>query len=247
MFKFSRGSIKARLSRSQCIYCGSKATTRDHVPPRLLLTRPYPPNLLTVPSCKACNNDASIDEQYFLALISHISSSPALETKLAPEGEIDRMFSYSPLLEERLLNALKIDKKTGKPVIQIEVHRVNSIVKKIAIGLFALQYGLVPLGSQIEHVALYPYKPTDQRPVPYFLATFTERFKTKRWRSVQPTAFEYIFVRDPINNGKVICIMDIYQSVWGVVHLPNPKSAKPQIMDQLSLFTETKISRHSRV
>lgn len=45
-----------------CYSCGdSDAETKDHVPPKALLDKPFP-FLATVPSCKACNNDFSLDE-----------------------------------------------------------------------------------------------------------------------------------------------------------------------------------------
>lgn len=226
----------ARLSRLYCIYCGATASTRDHVPPKLLLDKPFPPNLQTVPSCRACNNDASLDEQYFLALVSHVATSPSIAAKLAPGGSIDRAFSYSPALEERLLKALDVDDETGNPVIRPEIHRVRRVVQKVATGLFALRYGRVPVSSEISHVALYPYGLDDQRPLPYFVATFTERFKKKPWRQVQRGTFSYIFVRDPRHSGNVWCVMDIYQSLWGVVHFPNTKNARVQVDQQAWLF-----------
>ena len=233
----------SRLSRLYCIYCGAHATTRDHVPPKLLLDRPFPQNLQTVPSCRACNNDASLDEQYLLVLLGHVSSSPSIQAKLAPGGLIDRTLSRSPALEERLLQALDVDDETGNPIIRPEMHRVSRIVQKVATGLFALRYGRAPSPVEVGHAALYPYTSIDQRPSSYFVATFTERFKTKLWRNVQPGTFSYIFVRDPKHSGKVWCVMDIYQSVWGVVHFPNPKSAKVRLNQQLWLFPEHERSR----
>lgn len=225
-----------RLPRTHCIYCGAPASTRDHVPPKVLLDQPYPPNLRTVPSCRDCNSGASLDEQYFLVLLGHVASSRSIEAKLAPGGLIDRTLSYAPALEERLLRALDVDEDTGNPVIKPEMQRVKRVVQKIAVGLFALRYGRAPAGDQVSHVGLYPYKPKDERPLPYFIATFTERFKSKQWRNVQCGAFSYIFVRDPRHSGKVWCVMDISQSLWAVVHLPNPKSAKLRSNQQLWLF-----------
>lgn len=208
------------------------------MPPKVLLDQPYPPNLRTVPSCKKCNSAASLDEQYFLVLLGHVASSPSIEAKLAPGGLIDRTLSHAPALEERLLNALDVDEDTGNTVIKPEIHRLKRVVQKIAVGLFALRYGRIPAIEQVSHVGLYPYKPIDERPLPYFIATFTERFKSKKWRNVQSGAFAYIFVRDPRHSGKVWCVMDICQSIWGVVHLPNPKNAKIRSNQQLWLFPE---------
>ncbi len=110
--------------------------------------------------------------------------------------------------------------------------------EKIALGLFALRYGRVPPAEDIGPVGLYPYRPKDSRPLPYFIATFTERFRSKTWRTVQRGVFAYIFVRDPMHSSKVWCVMDIHQSIWGVVHFPNPKTAEVRRGRQLLLFAE---------
>ena len=49
----------------KCSYCRREATTNDHVVPRCLLEKPYPPNLLTIPSCYTCNTGFKQDEEYF--------------------------------------------------------------------------------------------------------------------------------------------------------------------------------------
>src|SRR5690242_15786461 len=48
-----------------CVYCGALGeVSRDHVIPLTLFTRPYPPNLITVPCCLVCNNGKSRDDDY---------------------------------------------------------------------------------------------------------------------------------------------------------------------------------------
>ncbi len=121
--------VATSLSRNHCIYCGGPAGTRNHVPPKLLLKRPFPSNLRTVPSCERCNHGASLDEQYFLALIGHVSPSPTITAKLEPGGVLDRALSRSPALEERLLQALGVDEETGAPFIRPEIARVDNVVK----------------------------------------------------------------------------------------------------------------------
>ena len=48
--------------RGFCAYCGGPAETRDHVPPRVFLDKPYPSNLPVVSACRECNEDISMDE-----------------------------------------------------------------------------------------------------------------------------------------------------------------------------------------
>lgn len=60
-----------------CYRCGAPANSREHVVPKGL----YPPKpeaqLLTVPSCRDCNNSAAMDEEYFrLVLCASWINSP---------------------------------------------------------------------------------------------------------------------------------------------------------------------------
>lgn len=53
-----------------CTYCGSiGAITEDHVPPLCLFGKNPPAGLPTVPSCRRCNNGASLDDEYLLAML----------------------------------------------------------------------------------------------------------------------------------------------------------------------------------
>jgi hypothetical protein len=124
---------------STCIYCGSPSDSTDHVPPRLRLERPYPPNLLTVPSCTRCNQGWSKDEQYLLVLLSRIGTSQLLTDKIAGGGVVDRTLKRAPLLERRLNDALQLDEK-GRIVMAPELDRIHKVFTKITHGLYFLRY-----------------------------------------------------------------------------------------------------------
>ena len=47
-----------------CVYCGKPANTREHVPSKAFLRKPYPGDLSTIPACFDCNNGFSADEKY---------------------------------------------------------------------------------------------------------------------------------------------------------------------------------------
>lgn len=51
----------------QCAYCDSMgAVTRDHIPPKLIFSKPRPNNLITVPACPRCHSvTTSKDDEYF--------------------------------------------------------------------------------------------------------------------------------------------------------------------------------------
>lgn len=226
------------LKTQNCVYCGKQATTRDHVPPRSLFESPYPNNLKTVPSCADCNSGFSLDEQYFLVLLAKISTSPTLISKVENGGSIYRTLERSPALEVRIISSLETDDEDveGRVFIRPETERVNNIIKKIALGLFVLRYKRFPSWDSLSKVGAYPYNISDQRPLPYFIATFTEKFRNKKWFHLQSNVFSYIFVRDPVSSSRVWCVMDFHQTLWGVVHCPNPRSVKVRNNQQLWLF-----------
>jgi len=59
------------LNPQLCIYCNTSiADTVDHIPPKLLLSQPYPDNLLTVPSCFKCNSSFQKHDEYTRVIAS---------------------------------------------------------------------------------------------------------------------------------------------------------------------------------
>ncbi len=65
--------VYRRGGKSVCIYCGELADTREHCPPKFLLTYPYPPNLSELPACYECNNSFSAMEEKVKGLITEIT------------------------------------------------------------------------------------------------------------------------------------------------------------------------------
>src|SRR5690606_119926 len=107
-----------------CIYCRRLADSRDHAPPKLLLSKPYPPNMVTVPSCKSCNQEASLDEEYFRVLLAHLGTSPELIGLIEPGGAVDRALSRSTKLADRLDRSLGVS-DDGHPFIRPEIERIH--------------------------------------------------------------------------------------------------------------------------
>jgi hypothetical protein len=192
-----------------------------------------------VPSCLGCNQGASKDEEYFLALIAQTSPSPYLCAKLESGGTLDRAFLRSPRFEKLFSNVIKFDEQSGVPFFSLEreeLLRISRVVKKIAIGLFGLKYGWTPVPESLRPAILYPYGFHDSRPTPYFIATFTEYFQSKHWQTIQPSVFSYIFIRDPKRSSTLLCIMRFHETFWGVVHLPKRQDNLSPSKRQLRLF-----------
>ena len=70
------------IHMKQCYLCGEKLTnnrnkTKDHVPPDCIFPKDKPPNLITIPCCKRCNEEyTQLDEKmrnFFAILAGHKS------------------------------------------------------------------------------------------------------------------------------------------------------------------------------
>jgi hypothetical protein len=208
----------------RCIYCGNPETSREHVPTRCLLEKPFPPNLITVPSCLSCNQAFSLDEEYFLAVLSQIGTSHLLTNKIQEGGCVDRMLSRKPLLDDRITRSLK---PSGNRVyLEPELERINRVIQKIATGLYYQRYGFPISLDQIQAMGVFPYNIEDKRPAGIILASHSEKFVSKRWHLIQRGVFRYQFVKSSLHAKRLICIMDFHQTLWGVVSVPIPSRSE---------------------
>jgi len=75
------------LPSYECAYCGKVASaTDDHIPPRSIYSKPYPPDRPSVKACAECNNGASDDDEYFRDIVlkyEHVSDLPAAREQVA--------------------------------------------------------------------------------------------------------------------------------------------------------------------
>ena len=125
-----------RLGRT-CFHCGrSSPEIDDHVPPKAFLDKPYPDNLITVPSCAPCNSATSDDEQYVASLIEVVVCGTTDPGQLRRDN-ISRTLKHSPLLRKRLDQAATID--NGTYTVYPEQERVDRVMEKIACGLWRFE------------------------------------------------------------------------------------------------------------
>jgi hypothetical protein len=131
----------------ECTYCGEiRPLSKGHVPPRNLFPKPYPTNLITVPSCDECNSGSSKDDEYFRLMIS-------------VRGDIDS-HSEIPLIQEKIISSMSKRKQIGfgklflassrliartkpdglyigvSPVVIVKTSRMMSVASRIVKGLF---------------------------------------------------------------------------------------------------------------
>lgn len=61
---------QGRRRSKQCAYCGEfKPSSRDHVIPRCMFTRPLPEGMITVPACDDCNGQKSRHDDFLRDLL----------------------------------------------------------------------------------------------------------------------------------------------------------------------------------
>src|SRR5216684_1138349 len=95
------------LSGKCCVYCKKMADTKDHAPPRCLLRRPLPPNLITLPACQECNHGFSFDEKVVRAFLTLVSIHPEMVKIRQEEGWLDRACGRSRKLRKMLEESLQ--------------------------------------------------------------------------------------------------------------------------------------------
>ena len=114
-----------------CVYCGKKPETKDHVPSKILLNKPYPENLPVVPACNDCNQGFSKDEEYFACLLECALRGTTDPEKLKRK-KIKKILTTKPKLLYRLTEAKKfID---GQIFFKPEDKRIKNVVLKLARG-----------------------------------------------------------------------------------------------------------------
>lgn len=227
-----------KASLSSCVFCGKIASTKDHIPSKNLLEKPYPDNLLTIPSCSRCNRSFSLDEEYFLNVLVEVSDNPTLLSKKEIGGNVYKARERSLGLKKRIEDSF-IKNDDGKFYFKSETDRIKRVIEKNALGLYFHRYKKRAELSHFRCVGFYPFSIEETRPPEIFLLTYTEKFKPKRWTIIQKDIFSYIVVRDWRRNNNLSMIFHIHNTVWCIIEIPFPlpyKSNRKNIGSQLTIF-----------
>jgi len=145
-----------------CVYCdaGNQAT-RDHVPSKVLLDKPYPTNLPVVPCCEECNHSFSKDEEYLACLIECVRTGTTDPDKLERET-VRRILREQPKLRARIDNARR--EENGEIRFYPENDRVENVLLKLARGHSAFELSAL-VRRKPDHIAwmIVPTMAADQR------------------------------------------------------------------------------------
>jgi hypothetical protein len=87
-------------NRRKCAYCKGPNESKDHSPPKCLLTWPPPPGakILTLPCCLQCNQSTSRYENLVWIMLALVGRHPVLAQYRAAGGKIDRAFAQDSSL-----------------------------------------------------------------------------------------------------------------------------------------------------
>lgn len=139
-----------------CCYCGlRKATTKDHVPPKAIFNKPRPDDLITVPCCFECNNQASpFDEKFKAYLGMHIARHGGEAERLFKEGVLPTA-KHNTKLRHSIFNSMyPVDITTTAGLITEKGMAVpwdndthDFTIEKIVRGLFYHHFNKIIGGS----------------------------------------------------------------------------------------------------
>ncbi len=209
----------------KCTFCEKLADSKDHIPSRNLLEKPFPKNLLTVPSCRECNQSFSLDEEYFLNVLVEISNNPKLVARKSLGGNVYKARQRSPKLKAKIEKSY-FQNENGKYYFKTEYDRIKRVIEKNALGLYYFKYKKrMSLGS-FNCTGFYPFEVEENRPAEIFMLTYSEKFKIKKWIHIQPNVFSFIVVRDWTRNNRFTMIFHVHNTVWCIIEIPHPASNK---------------------
>ena len=183
----------------RCVYCGTdKDLTVDHVPPKLLLARPYPPNLLTVPACLTCNQSFQKDDEYtrtMLCIDVRAAKNPTAQSNLpAVVRSLKRpdARSFAEYLGRRAESSIVLG-QDGFPLgqaFELDKTRVNRTGERLVRAFHLVEMGTpVPRNKTVRVACNMSLKPTD--PDTQMIARMMKAFPDWRNGSVG-TAFSYV-------------------------------------------------------
>lgn len=178
--------------RKKCIYCGKKADTKEHIPPKSFFVRRSGIKLITVPSCLSCNHSFSLDEEVFRNFLVHMCMKKSLTASALMDTKIKRSIIARPNMAKKAMEKMELvnyyhkgiylGKKTAIKLEDSDWKRYFNVLSKIIKGLHFTEFKkIVPGDMKIEHVV--GNNNLTQRLLP--------ELKKLKWNTVNKDVFSY--------------------------------------------------------
>jgi len=169
-----------------CAYCGGPTETRDHVPSRVFLDKPYPNHLPVVPACKACNQGFSKDEEYVACLVECVLSGSG-DPNRVERKKIKRILQGKPALAAKLRNARQ--ETSAGTTFMVEMERVQNVVLKLARGHVAFELNEPQLDDPL-NLSFLPFPSMAPGVQEKFEASFGQPGSLAAWPEVGSRAMQ---------------------------------------------------------
>lgn len=184
------------MKKEYCIYCGEIAETKDHVPPKCFLDKPYP-ILKTVPACFQCNNAFSLNEQLVMYMTDYLLSIEFYDGNFTRE-KARSAFAHRDNLEDRMISSLKVD-ENRVVYFDFEDSRIVAVIDKIAKGILYLTFGIKKEIVVSNFIGVTQLSPADIKELLNF-----------SWNIIQEHRFQYYISNDIVYfviNDILLCLV----------------------------------------
>jgi hypothetical protein len=128
-----------------CYYCGGKAVSSEHVPPRCFFPKDKRYSLIQVPACEKHNESTSIDDSYVLFIISSFIGNNEVGNKHSINKGIKpvlRSEALQTVIKENSIDAFADSGNGLMPtkIISIDRDRFDEEIRKMAYALYFHTY-----------------------------------------------------------------------------------------------------------
>lgn len=196
------------MPEAQCIFCGVAADTREHVPPKQFFKGIPEKDLITVPSCKKCNQSFQSDEDFFRQFWVSMLMGRAPRAKEIALNEMARAILRRPALAWRMFSQMRpinrytpsgvlIEQATLYHITPEDRARINRVVDKTIRGLFFKEFGRTIDFDWIVKINWITPQMEQEQNLPALAATM-------RWNVIREDTFAY----------GVSSVPDTNQSIW---------------------------------
>lgn len=195
------------MKPNSCIFCGKPADTKEHIPAKQFFKSIPDKNLITVPSCSACNKSFQKDEDFFRQFYVSMLMDRSPQAKELMENEISRSITRAPALGHQMFSQMELvdhykagiylGQKTAYKVSDLDRERINRVVNKIVKGLFFHEFEqTLPKDWVVKIIWISPKIEKELK--------LDDLAQTLRWNVIKEDTFAY-----GVNH-----VPNTYQSVW---------------------------------
>jgi hypothetical protein len=185
-----------------CVHCGTTTKgSRDHIPSKAFLDRPYPPNLPTLDICTGCNRSFSHDEEYTACFLECVVCGTTEPGKLERQ-KIAKALQANPQLRKRIAQSEnpQLDLFEQLQIWEPEWNRISNVLLKNARGHVLYELNEPAPREQPDHAFVAPlHSLRDQQ-----RNHFEKMPEINVWPEVGSRAFQRIATGEGLENGWVI-------------------------------------------